>query len=58
VTPDEAVLASIKLNAFDEKRGCYRCGCEQRGKRWYLCSYHDGFGDGFDAGSALLEETQ
>jgi len=25
------------------------CGCEQRGSRWFMCSYHEGAEDGWEA---------
>lgn len=52
---DKQVLASIMLNPYDDKRGCHSCGCNQRGKRWFLCSYHEGYGDGLDAAQEALK---
>ena len=54
-------LASIRLNERNERTESidgvvsYRCGCELRplddGRRlWWLCSYHEGFEDGAEAG--------
>lgn len=54
----DAVLASIELQGFDQQRGCYNCGCEiyEHSGRSRLCSYHEGFVDGFDAGSSVTLE--
>lgn len=31
------------------------CGCEHRGDRWFLCSYHEGYDDGVERMVAILE---
>lgn len=31
----------------------FGCGCEHRGGKWWLCSYHDGFEAGLEAGEQL-----
>lgn len=55
--PDAAVMASIKLSRFDALNDCYECGCSLRGSRWFLCQYHEGYGDGYDAASVVSEPT-
>jgi len=34
------------------------CGCEHRGDRWFLCSYHDGYDDGVERMVEILERAQ
>ena len=35
-----------------------RCGCEQRGSTWWLCSYHEGFDDGASAPMPVAERQR
>lgn len=46
---DHMLAVSIQLQGQEHLGGPFRCGCEFRGKRWQLCSYHEGFADALDA---------
>lgn len=46
---DALLLESMALQQFDSMRDCFSCGCQQRGARWHLCSYHEGYQDGLEA---------
>jgi len=43
VEPEPETLDSILL-------GEGKCGCENRGERWFLCQWHDGFEVGLEVG--------
>ncbi len=34
------------------------CGCEHRGDRWHLCSYHEGYDDGVERMVGIMERVQ
>lgn len=47
---------SIERSEWDIHGGGHRgfsCGCEVRGMKWWLCSYHEGFEDGIEDALAL-----
>ena len=46
---DDAVVANIQRGVFDRRTGSYPCGCQEGLTEWFLCSYHEGYGDGYDA---------
>ena len=50
MTPEPETMESIESQGRMVTKGCvWSCGCELRGERWYLCSYHDGFEAGLEA---------
>lgn len=45
-TQDSIFLQGADLSTDRTVR--FRCGCEQRGAKWWLCQYHEGFEDAID----------
>ena len=33
------------------------CGCEHRGDRWFLCTYHEGYDDGVERMVGIMERV-
>lgn len=42
---------------WDLEEGCYCCGCEIRGRGWYLCQYHDGYDAAAEDQQKRLDEA-
>lgn len=48
-TPHDLTLENILPDA---------CGCEHRGDRWFLCTYHEGYDDGVERMVGIMERVQ
>lgn len=55
-TPNDLTIENILyVSHYSPDSGC---GCEHRGDRWHLCSYHEGYDDGVERMVGILERVQ